>query len=512
MTESSLRDTLAGNLSIIEPYLKLIKKEYQIKNSVGSEGFVDILATDSLGNFVIVEIKKSKASSRETMQEILKYVGLLKRELKVKDSEIRVIIVSTHWGELLVPFSEACLQTTLSITGYKLNVDDIGAILNTERIKPIDLPTVRRGLASQHLANLYITSEKQTKHLKSLLKKMTDLGLQDFVITQMSHLAPSGVPYPYANYIAFNDLETDKYENILIQAGELDMTKDEFDSEMEYRDYLADSILSAGKLTEGSDTAECGNPAFFNNQLVSGKWKIDKIIRKGIYEHDPRLSDEMIIDDLKGLLGTSEILFRAIGDTVQPDRIREILKSCFKPFERFITWRNQVEAVLTFAQRKGRPFRIAISVFADSSIYMSIAYFVVKNDVDYLPQYSIFLDFYEDGESYFFQGGLEWNGKPFSQERLDRLLADENIDAGYFIFVLNGNYDAEMMNVLEIEFQSNVEVFCKDLPPVLYSVSIDASDLHFESFHTNRMSEWRSSQKELIEFMKSSLDQGYFSN
>ncbi|WP_116789541.1 endonuclease NucS domain-containing protein [Flavobacterium psychrotrophum] len=123
-TEAALRDYLAAQLNIIEFGLTLLEKEHYLRNVSGANGYIDILAKDLLNNYVVIEIKRSQQSSRQAIQELLKYIALLKQNYHARDSEIRCIIISTHWDELLVPFSELHYQTTLDIKGLKLKVDE----------------------------------------------------------------------------------------------------------------------------------------------------------------------------------------------------------------------------------------------------------------------------------------------------------------------------------------------------------------------------------------------------
>ena len=118
--EDKIRDQLAANLAFIERGLELIEKEYMLENFYGTKGFIDILAKDSYNRFVIIELKRSNQASRQAIHEIMKYVGLLKRKFKVKESEICVIIISTHWDELIIPFSELLSQTSYFIEGYQI--------------------------------------------------------------------------------------------------------------------------------------------------------------------------------------------------------------------------------------------------------------------------------------------------------------------------------------------------------------------------------------------------------
>ena len=86
--EEMLRDQLAFDLSVIDPELRFIQTEYPLPNDSGSKGFVDILATDIYNNHVIIEIKRSKTSSRETLQQIYKYIGLLRQNYHARDSQM----------------------------------------------------------------------------------------------------------------------------------------------------------------------------------------------------------------------------------------------------------------------------------------------------------------------------------------------------------------------------------------------------------------------------------------
>jgi len=119
MNEQIIRDLLAKQITMISTDLIVIKTEYHLKNIDGTDGFIDILAKDTYNNYVIIEVKKSNQTARQALHEVIKYARLLKTNLKVKESEIRIIIVSTKWNELLVPFSEIIDKVSYLIEGYK---------------------------------------------------------------------------------------------------------------------------------------------------------------------------------------------------------------------------------------------------------------------------------------------------------------------------------------------------------------------------------------------------------
>ncbi len=75
--ESHLRDFLASHLERIEPGLSLVENgvEYAITG-----GRIDLLAKDSDGKFVVIELKVSRGRNR-TVGQILHYMGWVDREL-----------------------------------------------------------------------------------------------------------------------------------------------------------------------------------------------------------------------------------------------------------------------------------------------------------------------------------------------------------------------------------------------------------------------------------------------
>jgi RecB family endonuclease NucS len=74
-------------------------------SDIGTRSFIDILARDDRERWVLIELKRSNAAAREAIHEIFKYTETVKKHLGARDDELRAIIVSTEWKELLIPFS-----------------------------------------------------------------------------------------------------------------------------------------------------------------------------------------------------------------------------------------------------------------------------------------------------------------------------------------------------------------------------------------------------------------------
>src|SRR5579871_5898540 len=105
-TENEIRDHLSEHLGLIEEGLTLIDKEVVLHNDKGAKGFLDIFARTADGKFLIIEVKRSDGAAREAIQELVKYIALLKQNMLVKYAEVRLMVASTEWRELIVPFSE----------------------------------------------------------------------------------------------------------------------------------------------------------------------------------------------------------------------------------------------------------------------------------------------------------------------------------------------------------------------------------------------------------------------
>ena len=154
MTESELRDLLAKNVAILEPGLTLLSKEQYIPHSLGTKSFIDLYARDEWGHHVLIELKRSDASAREALHEIHKYVEGVKQHLGVKDDEIRIIVASTQWRELLVPFSRFAADTKLAVSGLLPNVDEVSGTVTASPAPALKV-SEGRFIAPWHDLNWY---------------------------------------------------------------------------------------------------------------------------------------------------------------------------------------------------------------------------------------------------------------------------------------------------------------------------------------------------------------------
>ena len=97
--EADLKNYLAKNLSVIEAGLKLYEDE-EIKGiefPVGGR-FIDILAVDSNGKLVVIELKVSKGYDR-VVGQLMRYMVWIKKNQAESGQQVRGIIVAREISE-----------------------------------------------------------------------------------------------------------------------------------------------------------------------------------------------------------------------------------------------------------------------------------------------------------------------------------------------------------------------------------------------------------------------------
>jgi hypothetical protein len=96
--EDDLRDFLAKNLTKIEPGLKLFEEEELngVEYPVGGR-YIDILAVDASGGYVVIELKVSRGYDR-TAGQLLRYMGWIKKNL-ADGKSVRGLIVAREITE-----------------------------------------------------------------------------------------------------------------------------------------------------------------------------------------------------------------------------------------------------------------------------------------------------------------------------------------------------------------------------------------------------------------------------
>lgn len=119
--EHDLRDYLAKNLHIIDPSLKLYLDDgiTGVEFPVGGR-YIDILATDGAGDYVVIELKVSKGYDR-VVGQLLRYTSWIKKNHAEPGQKVRGIIIAKQISEDL---RLACSELpNISLYEYSLSVE-----------------------------------------------------------------------------------------------------------------------------------------------------------------------------------------------------------------------------------------------------------------------------------------------------------------------------------------------------------------------------------------------------
>jgi RecB family endonuclease NucS len=97
--EHDLRDYLARNLHLIEPGLKLYEEEGVTGIEFPTGGrFVDILAVDAKGGYVVIELKVSRGYDR-VVGQLLRYMNWIEMHQADPGQTVRGVVVAKEVSE-----------------------------------------------------------------------------------------------------------------------------------------------------------------------------------------------------------------------------------------------------------------------------------------------------------------------------------------------------------------------------------------------------------------------------
>lgn len=423
--ENILRDLLAGRLDLIGDDLTLLEIEQYLPNDLGTRGFIDILAKDSRGRWVLIELKRSDAAARQAIHEIYKYVEGVKAHLGARDDEIRTVIISTEWTELLVPFSRFVADTSISVVGIRLLVDDATVkLVGSEKIEPLTMNSGRL-LSPWHEISLYTNEKRLQKGLKSYHKSCKAKGITDYILVEMQapdglheasveavarqiHAMQGGTGDPSTDYLADMAEKMERYDYLLYFVpqqlsakqyleiiekddhvlAEVSEWKDEMEGD-ELLESLQSHALSAEPKVD-RDRYDIGYPAKFRTRLLEDEgWQIREVHRRGAFARNSIISDETLLGEISGDTGvTGQRLKRsiALSDKGELSQLNKDIDECLSNNP---VWRSAIQAQLAEARADFPNGEIQVSIFAPTTGLMTLFYAMQERGALHLPTYSL---------------------------------------------------------------------------------------------------------------------------
>lgn len=472
LLEKKIRENLASNLSIISPNLNLVKEEYYLENPFGAKGYIDILATDSDGDYVIIEIKRSNQTARQALNEILKYPFLLKHKLHVKTSEIKIIIVSTTWHELIAPFSEFYNISPYHVDGFNISVDVNGKIISIDKVKPIALE-IKRNISRNHFVYLYNQNEECYGQIGNIEKKLNTIGIKDFLLLINKNESYEGhLLYPYEIYLAFQQYNEEYYINIIqnilesqaqdeseflelyndILERKKDMNQEEFMMSLE------NEILLHINKDLKCDSAKISYPEKLDQALSNGVL-IEKIIRVGTFQEDIRLSvDKILVEELLGYTGKNHEIYYGFYSTSSKGKLDETKQELelflkYNPY-----WKQHMYSL--FEDYKDKVAMFSISIYQPTNILEGMYNSFIHKLPITLPNFTIIIDLADECETHIYYGIVKWDGTGISLSTIiDKYYGDKY---NYLLNRYNQQINLEVMKELGFSYVTELIVLRED--------------------------------------------------
>lgn len=291
--ENDIRDKLAERLELVESGLRHVANNYHVKSDSGADGYLDILARDSTGAFVVIELKKSTSTSRQALHEVGKYIDLLCRDKGLSSDQVRAMIVSTEWHELLVPFSYYVHQSDFDLQGYELLLASDG--LTPEVVKAV--PVLPKGQARMLTASQRRIDSENVEDLRQawdgVKARLVDLGVADHVALHLGHESGSKKIVIALGTIT-SDIARRPMNDVLLGQDALE--------QVDLDALPTEELVLLGMEYEGQPLGVC-YPEKVGSLVNAHEWTVDSIERAGVFEDADLFPDEDILDACQGWSG-----------------------------------------------------------------------------------------------------------------------------------------------------------------------------------------------------------------
>lgn len=420
--ESTIRDALLLNLSIIEPGLTPVAREHYLRNTSGASGFLDILARDGDGRLVIIEIKKTDSAAREAVQELFKYAALLRQNFLLRDVEYRLLLLSVEWHELLTPYSEFAINSPYAVSAGRINLDDTGSITGVERLQPV-LPPAQRRFSTRHFLWRFESAESAANGVKLLAAHMKRCGLADFVLVR-SQSNDNRIRDAHFVYFAQQQLRLGEYlSRIQPQLGP-----------EEYAEFLAgieDLVEEEDQISETADRvwlhgydelydqldadhSEISHPEKAAHWFAEGMQRNIRVERFGRFESS-EIADETVLTELVGQDGSSDIHLNSKASTSSAPELTALRAAIDNVFFFNPPWKSAVGDLLSYAIRTG-PAEVSLWAFSNDDILRATAGMAFGYP-GFAPTFRFDVRRSNDSTERFI-GLPEWNGKALDFDAL----------------------------------------------------------------------------------------------
>ena len=456
--ESEIRDFLAQNPELIEPGMTVVKAEEFLPNDQGARGFIDLFCRDKSGKYVIVEIKRSDASSREAITELYKYTSLLKKKYLLNNTEIRLIVSSTHWHELMTPYSEFFHDSNFDISAKQIELDYSNNVESLTDLAPLP-PVEEQEIIRRHHIWEFEKSEDAVASIGKLSAQILSYGIEDFVILSI----PLNEPVWGVEHILYVALLSRPFEffNALVQQRFSPEEIEEFECWIEDMSEPSDRLgEAADKAMDSSWSARSTQAEVKSSgyqishpekarQWIPGQENIE-IHRFGRFV-DKTLDDRKIIDGILGDEGESFFHLDIACSLSSKPELHKVKTAIDNVFFNNSAWRQACHDALDWALVTDAE-RVEIKAFNNDDIVRTIAAAVCGT-----PQFLPGLDISIDGGASRFVGSLGWTGQSDTLETITEEFFDSDLSSYIMMhhFGEDRKINSDLMEALGLKYTIN---------------------------------------------------------
>ncbi|MER7796208.1 endonuclease NucS domain-containing protein [Microbacterium sp. NPDC096154] len=399
-SENDVRDQLATRLSLIEPGLQHVANNYHVRNAHGADGFVDILARDSTGSFVVIELKKAISTSRQAMHEVGKYVDLLGRDKGLPPEMIRAIVVSTDWHELLVPFSYYVHHSDFDLRGFQLDLEADGLTPKAaQRVTALAASTPRSLTAAQRRIDGDLVDDLSASW-DAVKDRLRELQIDDFVAL---HLSLDGAHIVVlALGTVLSDDPRDPMSDVLRK--ELDFDDEDLD------EMTTEELVLLGMECEGHPLNVC-YPEKVGSLVHSHGWQVDLVERSGVFEDADLFPEADLLQACEGWTGgLSAHHFNGRARTSNATQWAGFRGSISKVIADSPGWVAPARLWLDQLEVTAPQWDISANVY-DNHDFLQALLHGYRDDkwIELVPHFSLAVEAL-DGDSYGLWGYLRWDG------------------------------------------------------------------------------------------------------
>jgi len=402
--ESVIRDLIANKLEKFDSSLSLVDTEFEIKLADGRSGFIDVLAKDRLGCITVIEVKKSDQSSRTAVQQLFKYAYLLKKKHRLQSHQIRCVLVSTHWTELLGPYSEFSSVSEYESSGYSIQLTNNNTDFTINEI----IPEPESG-GGDPLPRFHFYEFKHECDRDNCLDEMKKILGQDVYLNSLLlkiNFDPKNPEYmhPYGFSLSTFQGDSNAILNILSEAGE-DLNHPDNAGETVESLYLFNKLKNIDFFDRVDGEVNIWGLHTLNNTIQLGV--IEDRVAYGPMFSNSLFSNDEILSLALGFVGSHPYNFVA---SICPSRsshfrfVRDKLKKFLSGNTR---WKEGVAEIFNDMDEESS---LEIAIFNPKNFFGMLYDLCEKNETSRIPKLVI-VEHKDNTPVHKYIGEIKWNGE-----------------------------------------------------------------------------------------------------